>query len=179
METDRSAEADEFLYIVQGIAIAAFARSKEKLTKLAGILALANAASNKFPSEQGALCSAIEFCSLYMEGLNWDDDKSGSVSPWLEPFVPRKFGPTEIFIDGKWQLDNPRWEGLPGDRSADLNIMASLREKPGQEVAELVQAGCGSARSIQVRLSRLEKQGYVKKSNDKPARWSLSRKLSA
>jgi hypothetical protein len=177
--TEDGEKAKEFLYLVQALSTAAFARSKEDLTQMAAFLAIANGASEQLPDDQPALSAALEFCRVYLPGFSESGDKSGARPAWLEPFRQTKFGPTEEFVDGKWQPENPRWVGLPGDRSADLNIMASLREKTDQEVAELVQAGCGTARSIKVRLSRLEKQGFVKKSNAEPHRWALSPDLCA
>ncbi|WP_439626494.1 hypothetical protein [Shinella sp.] len=169
----------EFLYLVQALAIAAFARSKEDLTQMAAVLAIANAASHELPGDQPALSSALEFCGVYLPGFTNGSDRDGPRPSWLEPFRPAKYGPTEEFVDGKWQPENSRWLGLPGDRSADLNIMASLREKPDQEIADLVRADCGSARSIQARLSRLEREGFVIKSSSKPHRWVLSPNLPA
>ncbi|MCA0339642.1 MAG: hypothetical protein LCH99_07885 [Proteobacteria bacterium] len=177
--TEDGEKVKEFLYLVQALAVAAFVRSNDELMTLAGILARANALSRKLPSDKGALSSALEFCDFYLPGFNPENSTHATQQAWLVSGDPSASESTEELVDGKWRRENPKWVGLHGDRAADLDIMAALREQSDRKVSDLVQAGIGCGHSVRMRLLRLERQGFVTKSRARPQRWSLTPNVCA
>ena len=172
--------SDTFKYIVQSMVITSFSRGKGDLTSLAAFLAKSAAVSRNLPTDKGALSCAIEFAAAHLPDFASDRAASDYEIPeWLKPHGPSDWirEAEEERIDGKWAPVNPRWVGLPSDRAAELDLMASLRDKPGQTVKQLERELNVTDTTVRARLARLEGLGFIAKSETRPERWSLKNPL--
>ena len=110
--------------------LTSFARSGDNLRSMASFLSIAHRASDRLPKDQDALMCALEFAEAALPEFVAGRQLAGYRLPeWTGLSDDWINSPVEELIDGKWAAVNPRWEGLPGDRSDHLELMALLREK--------------------------------------------------
>jgi hypothetical protein len=168
--------AAEFRYIIQGLSISIYSGNTANSTYLAALLARCWDLAKCLPHDMDALSCALEFAEAYLPQYASDRAVPGYETPdWLLPPGPSDWRqePEEELVDGQWAVVNPAWEGLPGDRSADLNLMASLRAKSKQTVKDLAAQANVTDTTIRRRLIRLEGLGFVTKSDTRPEHYSL------
>ncbi len=179
MSDDVGQDARDFLTIIQSMALSAYARSENGSRAIGIFMASATEAARRLPVDRSPLVCALEFAEAHLPEYRSDRLAPDYVMPgWISSTngdeVGWQPGGVEEEVDGKWGPENPRWVGLPGNRSANLEILAVLREKSPQTIDDLTSAGCGSPASVRTRLANLQKAGFVEQSFKVPSNWSLS-----
>ena len=146
----------------------------DRLIILASTLTLAIGAADRLNPDAAVLSAALEFAAAHLPEFAAGRADPSYVRPdWLS-VSSVGCEDTEEFVDGQWQPVNPRWKGLPGDKSADLELLASLRERQAQTVAALADLLNLNAATVRVRLKKLEQEGLVSKQGVNPTRWRIS-----
>ncbi|SES44313.1 hypothetical protein [Rhizobium sp. NFR03] len=172
---DSTRKSQEFLFIIQGMILTSFARSGGKLPSMASYLSIAHSASERLPNDRDALLCALDFAQAALPEFATGRQLAGYRLPdWTGLSDDWINSPTEERIDGKWQPENPRWAGLPSDRSDHLELMALLRDGGRKTVFELNKATGHSHAKIRARLRAMERLGTVTCLDVEKQCWTLA-----
>lgn len=112
----------------------AAAERLDRTMVLASLLEDVTTVAPRIPAELTVLKAVQDFAAYALDpGPHWNDPvERGVPAPWLglrEHTVVQSFiTPMTELIDDRWQAPNPKWSGLPYDRSATLRLLVHLRE---------------------------------------------------
>lgn len=144
--TGRSKQ-DLFLDIVQAALTISAQQTKTSanaLRVLASDLESAERVSQLIPAELSAKEAAVEFLACTMAEFADDRASSDYSHPkWTGLPDPANVvdgaGINESLIDGVWQVMDPAWEGLPGDDSNTLKLLAHIRDNGTASMATMME----------------------------------------